>query len=83
MFQLLFISFVGMFGNYMNNIITTIGVSNYIAQTVLKNNINCNTDDDCPYIMRCCQTKTNYCCTPNNYIKMVPIKIPIKSDNNI
>ena len=31
----------------------------------------CNTDDDCPDIMRCCEIGLRkYCCTPNNFVKL-------------
>lgn len=71
--------------NYKNNlkIISNENISENIFNTntlallfimlpyIYKNGENCNTDDDCPHIMRCCKIGTdNYCCTPNNYIKL-------------
>ena len=38
---------------------------------IFRNNEPCQNDDDCPYIMRCCQIGDNkFCCTPNNYNKL-------------
>ena len=57
--------------NMNYNIYDTIALLFVMLPYIYKNGENCNTDDDCPHIMRCCKIGTyNYCCTPNNYIKM-------------
>lgn len=57
----------------INSIITTIGTAGILAPTLLKHNEICKTDDDCPLIMRCCKIiNKNYCCSPNNFVHVVP-----------
>jgi hypothetical protein len=54
-----------------NNMLTTITTFGYFLPKLLKHNEKCATDDDCPFIMRCCEIGlSKYCCTPNNYIKI-------------
>lgn len=32
---------------------------------------NCNIDNDCPWMQRCCKVGDNkYCCNPNNYLNV-------------
>lgn len=85
MFKLLFMTFLTIplqnvlrinnvdydFNNDLNYIVTSIGAMGYFLPKILRNNEICKTDDDCPLIMMCCQVeKKNYCCTPNNFVKM-------------
>jgi hypothetical protein len=59
------------FNNALNNILTSIGAIGFLLPKIFKNNERCNTDEDCPFIMRCCEIGlSKYCCTPNNYIKI-------------
>jgi hypothetical protein len=54
-----------------NDIIKVFGLILLSLPIIYRNNDKCNVDDDCPYIMKCCQIgNVNYCCTPNNYIKL-------------
>jgi hypothetical protein len=54
-----------------NNILTSITTFGYFLPKLLKHNEKCVTDDDCPFIMRCCEIGLNkFCCSPNNYIKL-------------
>ncbi len=42
-----------------------------LIPTMTRHNEICQTDDDCPLIMRCCEIgQDKYCCTPNNFVKM-------------
>ena len=70
------------FNNNLNNIVCSIGAVGYLIPKFLKKDEICETDDDCPLIMRCCQVATKkYCCTPNNFVKidMAFSKQPIES----
>lgn len=59
------------FNNNLNNIVCSIGAAGYLIPKFLRKDEICETDDDCPLIMRCCQVgKSKYCCTPNNFVKM-------------
>lgn len=59
------------FNNNLNNIVCSISAIGYILPKFLKKDEICETDDDCPLIMRCCQVaNSKYCCTPNNFVKM-------------
>ena len=40
---------------------------------IFRNRDNCEDDEDCPFIMKCCIIGLEkYCCSPNNYIKLEP-----------
>ena len=46
---------------------------------------NCEEDEDCPFIMRCCvYGTTHYCCRPNNYVNFPPsyLYLPVYKDNS-
>ncbi len=59
------------FNQDLNYIVTSIGAIGYILPKLLRNNEICNTDDDCPLIMRCCEVGIKkFCCTPNNFVKI-------------
>ena len=59
------------FNDALNNVLTSVTVIGYFIPRLLKNNERCVTDDDCPFIMRCCEIGlSKYCCSPNNYIKL-------------
>lgn len=59
------------FNNDLNYIVTSIGFMGYFIPKLLRKREMCIIDDDCPLIMRCCKVgKQNYCCTPNNFVKM-------------
>lgn len=46
---------------------------------LFKNNEVCWIDDDCPYFMKCCYDGfKHYCCSPNKYIKYVPVYVKNK-----
>lgn len=41
---------------------------------LFRNRDDCQNDDDCPFIMKCCIIGIEkYCCSPNNYIKLDPV----------
>lgn len=73
MIKLLLLSFVTLpiqNHNY-NNIIPTVATIFSMLPIIFRNNQPCQNEDDCPYIMKCCQIGDNkFCCTPNNYIKL-------------
>ena len=59
------------FNQYLNNVVTTIGAMGFIVPKMFRNNEICNTDEDCPLIMRCCEIGVKkFCCAPNNFVKM-------------
>tara|TARA_B100001287_G_scaffold276446_1_gene287290 strand:- start:5648 stop:6001 length:354 start_codon:yes stop_codon:yes gene_type:complete len=59
------------FNNMLNNMLTSITTIGYFLPKLLKHNEKCENDDDCPFIMRCCEIGLNkFCCSPNNYIKL-------------
>ena len=69
------------FNENLNNILMSIGTVGYFIPKLFRNNEKCKTDEDCPFIMKCCEVGlTRFCCSPNNYIKLKPsfIKEPIK-----
>ena len=84
LFKILFFSFISIplnrlqidnadieFNNMLNNMLTSITTIGYFLPKLLKHNEKCTTDDDCPFIMRCCEIGLNkFCCSPNNYIKL-------------
>lgn len=40
---------------------------------IFRNRDNCEDDEDCPFIMKCCIIGLDkYCCSPNNYVKLEP-----------
>lgn len=57
---------------YSAKIIPFIGLIGTIP-FIFRNRDNCEVDEDCPFIMKCCIIGLEkYCCTPNNYIKLEP-----------
>ena len=45
--------------------------------TLCRHNDNCEKDDDCALIMRCCEVGVKkYCCTPNNFVELKPSYLP-------
>ena len=51
--------------------LTTLTPLFILISTIFRHNEICKTDDDCPLIMRCCEIgHDNYCCTPNNFVKL-------------
>ena len=59
------------FNNQLNNVLTSVAAVGYLIPRFLKLNEPCKKDDDCPLVMRCCEVgDTNYCCTPNNFVKL-------------
>ena len=62
------------FNNALSNILVSIGTIGYLVPKLLRNDEICETDDDCPMIMRCCQIDVKkYCCTPNNFVNIKPL----------
>ena len=60
----------------INEFVKGLGFVILTTSTFTKHGGNCNIDDDCPNIMRCCQVATRkYCCSPNNYINLEPAYI--------
>ena len=44
-----------------------------ILPNIYRNGDLCQEDDDCPHVMKCCQLGVKqFCCSPDNYIKIVP-----------
>ena len=59
--------------------ILTVGTLLGSLPFLFRNNALCMVDDDCPYFMKCCYDGiNNYCCTPNKYIKYVPVYVTNK-----
>ena len=55
----------------LSTIANGVGIMTLYLPTIMRHNEPCSTDDDCPFIMRCCELgEHQFCCTPNNYIKM-------------
>lgn len=55
---------------YHNIIPTSVTIFSMLPM-IFRNNEICENEEDCPYIMRCCQIgEEKFCCTPNNYIKL-------------
>ena len=39
-----------------------------LIPSLTRNNQKCKNDDDCPFIMRCCEVGVNkFCCTPSHF----------------
>ena len=54
-------------GDFINGV----GIIILTIPMMFKKGEQCKIDNDCPSIMRCCQIgKTNFCCSPHNYIKI-------------
>lgn len=59
------------FNNQLNNVLTSVAAIGYLIPKMLKVNEPCKDDEDCPLIMKCCEVgDSNYCCSPNNFIKL-------------
>lgn len=55
----------------LTTIANGVGLMTLYLPTIMRHNEACSTDEDCPFIMRCCELgQHNFCCTPNNYIKL-------------
>ena len=55
----------------LSTIANGVGIITLYLPTIMRHNEPCSTDDDCPFIMRCCELgEHHFCCTPNNYITM-------------
>ena len=55
---------------YISKTLPFIGLIGAIPY-VFRNHDNCENDDDCPLIMKCCIIGIEkYCCSPNNYIQL-------------
>jgi hypothetical protein len=53
------------------NFVKIIGTILLSLPIIFRNGEKCNSDNDCPNIMKCCQIGNHkYCCTPNNYVKL-------------
>ena len=57
---------------YIDNYLDKLLVATFLSLPIIyRNGEKCNSDNDCPHIMRCCQIgNIQFCCTPNNYIKL-------------
>tara|TARA_B100000424_G_scaffold271494_1_gene274468 strand:- start:764 stop:1060 length:297 start_codon:yes stop_codon:yes gene_type:complete len=54
-----------------------------LLPNIYRNNDLCEQDKDCPHIMKCCQIGIKkFCCSPNNYIKIVPFYFKKTIENN-
>ena len=74
------------FNNDLHNILCSVGTLGYLLPKFMKNNEICNTDDDCPLIMRCCEVGLKkYCCTPNNFVQtnLAYMKEPVKTISHV
>ncbi len=70
------------FNNQLNQIVLSSAALGYLIPKILKKGEYCEKDDDCPLIMRCCEVgKYNYCCTPNNFVKLTYAFAPQNIDS--
>jgi len=55
-----------------NDLINGLGiVAITVPQIIKQYNGNCNIDNDCPLMQRCCKVvDKKYCCNPNNYLNI-------------
>ena len=58
----------------VNNVVSSIGITAYIAPQIKKLDEPCFQDDDCYGMMKCCiYEEQNFCCTPSGYVRLEPI----------
>ena len=48
-----------------------------LIPSITRHNDECERDEDCALIMRCCEVGVKkYCCTPNNFVKLKSSYLP-------
>ena len=64
------------FNEYLNNILVTLGFIGYALPKAIQKIKTCESDDDCPSELHCCDVETTkFCCTPDNYLKISASKL--------